>query len=144
MAIGAPPGFQRMLDRKYDILAQKADADTMRARSAAGLQGAQAGEIQTRTDQLSRLTDLLGTQGALAGGLMGLQRGPTTPDFTGSTIGGGLGAGVPRTTSPQNTTTTPRTSTRRAPGGFGLASDDTTRRRVSEVFGSIFSNSRGF
>lgn len=136
MALG-PMAFGAALRRKYDILSKSADADMIRARAASGLKGAQSKEIITRTEQQGRPQDLLGLQNYLG---MGLRS--QAPMMTGGVPGGGQrpwGAYDTGSPAPRDD----RTPTRTAPAGFGLASDDTPRRRVSDVFGSIFDSSRG-
>lgn len=65
--------FRRALNRKYDIKERQSNADLLRAKSTAGLQGSQANEIDTRVQQLGAPVPLGALQSSLGGGLAAQQ-----------------------------------------------------------------------
>lgn len=156
MAIGPPAGFQSMLERKYDILEKNARADTLRARSgaqagmidarsAAGLRGAQAREVTTRTDQQSEDFDLGRLQGMFGAprNLSPIGAGAPPPARTPSG-----GAGLPGYETAPSTGVAPSSydlgglrpsSTASSRGGLGMSPSPAGRQLAGRFrFGGLF------
>jgi len=139
-----------LLDRKYDIMAKKANAAMIRAKASANLSDAQAEKVGAEAAELAR-QEIEG-----AGSQQSLSL-PALDQLVGASPSGGagLGLGSNQTSSLTTPATGPTQPTRQqaqsrtsstAPQGFGLSTnDDATRQRarVSNVFGSLFDNSRG-
>ena len=147
--------FKAALKRKQDALAKNAEAALIRAKAAARLSNARAGEItgenSTSLTQQGQSVDLSGLQTLLGnrlrgggGGLPGATTQPPVPGASGLNFGQSVGTGrqsltTPPTGGPQQQ----RQSTSTAPLGFGLPTDSDSRRGRIRVFGSLFDKSRG-